>query len=314
MLSVLAITVPIYACVAVGYVAVRFGVLARADMKVLTTFVVTFALPCMLFLAIGSRRVQVVLVPTYLAAYAVGSVLVYAAGWFWGRRSGRGAGARAFDALGMCGCNSGFVGYPLMLLTLPDIAGLALGLNMIVENLLILPVTFLLAEGRADAGLSRADRLRGYAGRLTRNPLLVGLAAGLVVSATGIGLPDVVVRTADLFGRAGAAVSLFAVGGLLTGMPRGQALRRIVAITAGKLVAHPLVVFGVLTALVALGLPVLPDHLRIALLVTAALPVFSILPVLAHPYGQEEPMAAVLLATTATSFLTLSALLGLLGA
>ena len=59
MLSVLAITIPIYACVAIGHLAVRRGILDRADMRVLATFVISFALPCMLFLAIATRPVAV---------------------------------------------------------------------------------------------------------------------------------------------------------------------------------------------------------------------------------------------------------------
>lgn len=312
MLSVLAITVPIYACVAVGQIAVRRGMFSKGDMRVLTTFVFNLSLPCMLFLAIGTRHLSDIVNPTYLAAYAIGSLLTFAIGWTWGRRAGHSTAGRAFDGLGMSGCNSGFVGYPLMLLTLPSVAGLVLGLNMLVENLILLPLMFLLAEGRADAQLSRAQRLRDYGVRLTRNPLLVGLVAGLIVSVSGIVLSDIVVRTADLFGRAGAAVALFAVGGLLGGMPRGRILVRVLTVSAGKLLLHPAFVFAVMLALVALGLPSLDPQLRTGLLLTAALPVFSILPVLAHPYGEAEPMAAVMLVTTATSFLTLSVLLAAL--
>ena len=159
MLSVLAITIPIYACVAVGHVAVRRGLLSRSDMRVLTTFVISISLPCMLFLAIGTRPVGDILNPTYLAAYALGSVLAYAVGYGYGRLRGAGPAGRAFDGLGMSGSNSGFVGYPLLLLTLPDVAGLVLGLSMIVENLLVLPLMFLLAEGRAQGHDSRAKVL-----------------------------------------------------------------------------------------------------------------------------------------------------------
>lgn len=281
-------------------------------MRVLTTFVINFALPCMLFLALGTRRIGDIVTPAYLAAYAIGSVVTYAVGWLWGRAAGHSAAARAFDGLGMAGCNSGFVGYPLMLLTFPDSAGLILGLSMIVENLVVLPLMYLLVDGRAGAHLSPKQRLAAYARRLTRNPLLIGLAAGLLVSVSGVALPDVVVRTADLFARTGAAMALFAIGGLLTRMPRGGDLRRVLAVSAGKLVLHPLTVVGALVAVSALGMPSLASQLRTALILTGALPVFSIARVLALPYGQEEPMAGVLLVTTAGSFVTLSALLAIL--
>ncbi|HOI04209.1 MAG TPA: hypothetical protein PLJ48_08680, partial [Dermatophilaceae bacterium] len=69
---------------------------------------------------------------------------------------------------------------------------------------------------------------------------------------------------------------------------------------------------GALLVLVGLGLPALDPALRIGLLVTGALPIMSTMPVLAHPYGESEPIAGVLLVTTGVSFLTLSGLLGFL--
>lgn len=42
--------------------------------------------------------------------------------------------------------NSGFVGYPILMLTLPSVAGVTLALNMMVENLLFIPLVIVLAE------------------------------------------------------------------------------------------------------------------------------------------------------------------------
>ena len=55
-----------------------------------------------------------------------------------------------------------------------------------------------------------------------------------------------------------------------------------------------------------------PRLLRSALILTAALPIMSIYPILAMRHGHEGFAAAALLATTTLSFFTLSALIGLL--
>jgi predicted permease len=52
----------------------------------------------------------------------------------------------AISAMGMSCGNSGYIGYPLALLVLGPIAGVALALNMLVENLLMIPLTLALAE------------------------------------------------------------------------------------------------------------------------------------------------------------------------
>lgn len=312
MLAVLGITVPIYAVVLIGHLAVRRTVIRSQDLAVLSAFTIRFALPAMLFLAIGTRRIGEILVPTYLLAYAAGLLASFAVGYAVGRvRSGGSPAPSAFDGLGMAGPNSGFVGYPLLMLALPSVAGLVLGLNMLVENLLIIPLTYLLAEG-AVAGTSRRATLAAYGRRLTRNPLLLGLAAGLVVSVLRIPVPDVVIRTADLFAKAGTVLALFAVGGTLQRWPDPGMLIRVALVSAGRLVLAPALVAGALTLLLVLGAPSLDPSLRSALLLSAAMPVFTILPVLAAPYGEQEAMSGVLLVTTTASFLTLSGLLSLL--
>ncbi len=313
MLSVFAITVPIYACVVVGHVAVRIGVFRREDMAVLSKLVVTFALPCLLFLAVGTRDLAAFFVPTYLAAYAVGLLVTYALGYTYGRwRSGGQSAPSAFDGLGMAAPNSGFVGYPTLLLALPSVAGLVLGLNLLVENLLIIPLALMLAEGAASEASRRRTAL-AYARRLTRNPLLIGLLAGLLVAALGVPLPAVLTRTADLFAQAGTAVALFAVGGVLQSWPSAATLRRVLVVSLGRLVLSPALVLGALTLLLAVGMPGLDPTLRVAVLLSAAMPVFTILPVLAHPYGESESTSAVLLVTTGLGFVTVSALLVILG-
>ena len=313
MVSILSLTVPIYLVIVVGYAAVRRGMFSRDQMRVLSQFVVNFALPSLMFLAIASRTVAEILNPTYLTAYAVGTLAAFGLGYGYARLRNARVEARAFDGLGSSASNSGYVGYPLALLALPSVAGLSLGLNMLVENILLLPLTLLIASSGATAHLSWTKQIRENLRRLARNPLLIAVLLGLLVSASGLHLPDVLTRTLDLFSRASTATALFAVGGLLAGTEARGIVSRIAIVSAGKLVAHPLLVAAAMAACVAVGMPALAPDLRAALLVTAALPSMTVLPVLAHTYGEERSSAAVLLVTTAVSFLTLSALLYLLG-
>ena len=155
MLSILGLTVPIYLVILVGYLAVRRELFTRDQMRVLTQFVILFALPALMFLAVSSRTVAEILNPTYLTAYAAGTLAAFGTGYLYARLRGATAPAtRAFDGLGFSGSNSGYVGYPLMLLALPSVAGLVLGLNMLVENILLLPLTLAVASSGALAGHS----------------------------------------------------------------------------------------------------------------------------------------------------------------
>ena len=100
-------------------------------------------------------------------------------------------------------------------------AGLILGMNMLVENLLLIPLLLALMDAASGAGHWRAV-VRGAAAGLLRNPMVLGLSAGLLVSLLGLPLPAVADRTVGLFAQASAAVSLFVIGDRYFPMrPRG---------------------------------------------------------------------------------------------
>ena len=147
MLSVLAITGPIYVVVALGYACTRAGLFERADMRVLGKFVIQLALPALLFNALSQRSVGEVLNPLFVAAYACGSVATNLAGVLWARKvAGKSMSASAIVGMGMSCPNSGFIGFPLVAqLFGPANAGVALALAMVVENVISLPLSLALA-------------------------------------------------------------------------------------------------------------------------------------------------------------------------
>ena len=147
MLDILSITGPIYITIIIGYVCTRLGLFAKADMRVFGKFVIHLALPALLFNALAQRPLAEILNGRYLLIYTVGSLITAGLGLVWARRVMRqNPTASALSAMGMCSSNSGFVGYPIALLTLGPVAGVLLGLNMIVENLLVIPLMLALAE------------------------------------------------------------------------------------------------------------------------------------------------------------------------
>ena len=76
MLQTLAITGPIYLVIALGFLAGRFGIFSKLDMRVLGTYVVRFALPALVFTALSQRPVSEVMNGRYVLGYAVGSLTV----------------------------------------------------------------------------------------------------------------------------------------------------------------------------------------------------------------------------------------------
>ncbi|GLS13798.1 MULTISPECIES: AEC family transporter [Hydrogenophaga] len=311
MLDILAITGPIYLCILAGYATTRAGLFAPADMRVFGKFVINLALPALLFNALSQRTVAEIFNGPYLLAYTLANLAVLTIGFVWMRFGQRSSMSLAGTvAMGMTCPNSGFVGYPVALLTLgASTAGVSLALNMVVENLLIIPLLLALTDldgdGQGDWRRSVAQALKG----VLRNPMIIAIVAGTLVSLAGLALPSALSRTVTLFAQASGALSLFVIGGSLVGLkaPSGTG-GQIVGIALGKLVLHPLLMLGLLWWVV----PVADPALRQALVLTCALPMFGIYAILAQRHGHAGLASAALLVTTLAAFFSLSGLLWLL--
>ena len=310
MFDILAITVPIYVAIGLGYGLTRWGVFAKTDMRAFGTFVVKVAMPALLFNALSQRSLSDILNSEYVAAYALASLITLILSVAWALKVLK--TTRSMSAcmgLGMACSNSGFVGYPIALLSFGPIAGVSLSLNMIVENLIIIPL--MLAWAETGSGQQRwhqifIQTLKG----MLKNPMIWGIVLGFAFSWFSIQLPASLSRAVTLFAQASGALSLFVIRGCLVGLPVRGMESRVAQITFGKLIVHPLVMWAVLTWLIPISDPVL----RTAVLLTCAMPIMGIYPILTQKHGHDGLSAAALLVTTIASFVTLNLLLWVLQA
>lgn len=317
MLDILAITSPIYIIIALGYFTTRAGLFARLEMRTFGKFVINLALPALVFNAITSRHISDIFHPGYLVAYLGGSLLVLAFVYQFCLRGLRIAPTKAaVCAMGTCSSNSSFIGYPILLLTLAPVASVALAMNVVIENVIMLPLLLTMAEagqGVASGGKSWGQALRESLARLPRNPLVMSLAAGLLLSLLEWQVPAPLSRTITIIAHASGALSLFVIGGTLVGLQMRGLARKVAPIVFSKLVLHPLAVALLIACLPWLGVTPLDSELRAAAVMMAAMPMMSIYPILSQAYGFEDRSAAALVLATMTSFLTLSGLIWLLG-
>lgn len=312
MIEILGITSPIFLIVFLGYVLTRRGLFAKTDIRALGTFVVNLALPALAFKAVASTPLSDIFNPGYLFAYGVGSLLTMVAGYASGTVIRRGdRQASTFYAMGFACANSGFVGFPILLLTFHSVAGVSLALNMMIENLLVIPLLLIMAE-RGKHGTGGWDTLRKLARKLATTPLIVAMIGGVAAASLSLSLPPMLARSVDMLAAASSALSLFVIGGALVGLPIGGMGKSITPIVLGKLVLHPLAVALCLLLAPQLGLPAIDRELCMAAILMAAMPMMSIYVPLAMQYGQEEFAAVAQLLTTITAFFTLSGLLWLL--
>jgi predicted permease len=311
MFEILSITAPIYIAIAMGYGLTRYGFFQKADMRVFGTFVVKVAMPALLFNALSQRKISDILNGEYVAAYALASLLTLSLSIAWTLRISKvSRSLSSCVAMGMSCPNSGFVGYPVMLLSLgplASVAGVALALNMIVENLLIIPMLLAWAETEQNENRWRAIVWQTLTG-MFYNPMIWGIVLGFFSAFFELQLTPSLTRTVSLFAQASGAISLFVIGGSLVGLPVQGMGARVAQIAAGKLLLHPLMMVLVLLYV----LPIQDPVLRVAALLTCSMPMMGIYPILTQKHGHDGLSAATLLVTTMASFFSLNAMLWIL--
>lgn len=311
MIEILSIVSPIYMIILLGYTATRCGVFDKSDMRAFGKFVVNIALPGLLFKALSERQFSEIINISFIWAYAVGSLPVIVLGFLWGRRiAGRSMLTSTFYSMGMATTNSGYIGYPILLLILPSVAAVSFALVLMVENLLTIPVLLMMAEYGGGGGDIRSA-MRKLLTRLIRNPLMLALIAGMAASLLELQLPKATAQAINVLAASSGALSLFVIGGTLVGLPIRGIGKEIVPIVIGKLVMHPLSVLLAIALIPVLGLTPMTPILQLGVLLMAATPMTSIYASLAQQYGLEDFCSVAQMLTTVTSFFTLSALLSL---
>lgn len=310
MLDVLEIIFPIYALIALGFVVTWRGVFSTEDLRAMGRYIVNLAMPALIFTAIADRPVAETVQLPYILVYGLGTLTMMAIFYSALRRLGGYDHTTATLAtMGSTCPNSGFVGYPILLLAMPEIAKPVFAQNVIVETVLFIPLMFTMLEfgdGGTDAGWHRIARV---ARRIATGPLFIGMATGMAVSLSGWHLPQALDSPVHLLAVSSGAISLVVIGGTLAKLrPNGV---RVLAglIVAGKLVLHPLFMALSIAALLATGLFDLSVQMRAALVLTGAIPIMSMFPLLAQAHGREGFASAAQFGSTIGSLFTLSALL-----
>lgn len=305
MLEVLGITAPIFCIIGMGYLAARFALLSREQMRGLGTFVITFAMPALVIRALALRPIAEVLNPHYLIAYLVASLACLAIGFtLFFKVHRQSVSSSAIAGMGMATSNSGFIGYPIALMAVGPQAGVALALGMVVENLVMIPLALAIAEAGLQGGGSPLRVLGETLKRLSRNPLILAIIVGGALSVAEIRLPTVPLKLVEMLSQASAPVALFVIGGVLYGTKvRGQ-VGEIAQIGGGKLLLHPLML-----SLAFVLLADIEPAMMTAGLIMASAPMMSVYPILGQRFGLEGRCAAALVMTTLASFITVSLLL-----
>ena len=316
VLSILLVTFPFFALVLCGYIATRRSFLPQSSIPGLNTFVLYFAVPCMLYRFGASTPIGQLLNGSLIALYSVCALLMVALTVAVTRNKRTGWNDASFSALVAAFPNTGFMGVPLLVALLgPSAAGPAIAtiaVDMLLTSSLCIALSRL--DGADEHGAAKAVRL-ALAGIFV-NPLPWAIVLGGLSSALDFALPKPFAVTIGLLADAASPVALFTIGAMLARSQLNASSRTplgdYVPVTFIKLVVHPLLVGFLGLAAIAAGLPLDRFVLMVVVLV-AALPSASNVAILAERFGADNGrIARVILLSTVLAFFSFSAFVAVL--
>ena len=325
MLATLNVTFPFFALVLCGYLAARRGLLPLAAIPGMNTFVLFFALPCMLYRFGASTPIAQLLDPSVAMSYLFCALVMVALVVSVTRRGRIGWNDAAFGALVGAFPNTGFMGVPLLVALLgPQAAGPAIVtilVDMVITTSLCIGLSRL-GPAVADAAQPGMDVVQTSAAQAAKNalkgvatnPMPWAILSGALVSAYQLHLPAPVAATVGLLADSASPVALFTIGAvlarsnMLAASGHAPAVRwsEVLPVAGIKLFVHPLWVFEAGQTLRALGVPLDSFALTVMVLV-AALPSASNVSMLAERFGADNGrIARIILVSTAVAFLSFS--------
>jgi malonate transporter len=310
MFSIINVVAPIFALIAVGYLAVRLKFYPQRGVDGLVSFVNNFATPCLLFEAMLTSDFRSVFNLGIIAPYYAGAMFSLVAGTFIARKFFHNqiedAVSSGFAAMFT---NTLLVGFPIIsraygpdaLPTVFSIIGL--------HSPLLLTTGMLSMELAKHGGGSLGKTLLAAGRRIVTNPLIWGIAAGITGNFMHFTLPEAGTAFFTMMGQAVVPVALFGIGGALNEYKLSENWSQALAMNVLKLIVHPLIAWTLMVPILHID----PHMARYGVLL-AAMPNGINSYVFATYYNRGANVAAnTMLIGTVASALTVSLWLAFLG-
>jgi predicted permease len=208
--------VPIFVGLLLGYCAGLWRRMDNQNVRTLITFVMSFAIPCALFLAIASTpraalREQAGAALVLAIAYGV----LYAISFWWTRRGENlNPSDSAVVALTVAFPNSAAVGLPLLASVFGSRSTVTVATALAIGSITVSPITLAILE-QSRMGSARGSALRHVSLSLIdsfKRPIVWAPLLGLAFSCAGLNLPSFIHRSLAVMGSAADGSALVLTG------------------------------------------------------------------------------------------------------
>jgi malonate transporter and related proteins len=296
--------VPIFAVMALGYLAGWIRDIDNRHVAELNALVMDFALPASLFVATATTSRALLLAQwPLLLVFIVSMLALYALSYWMQRRVfGLDSSEASVQAINIALPNYAAAGLPLITAVFGASDTIYVALSIATGSIVLSPLTLAILEAnKAPAdGPRNLGVLLPAIGRSLRKPIVLAPVLGVVFSLLGIPLPEAVSRSFQLIGQAAGGVALFLTG-LILSAQRIELGPHVLSGALLKNLVHPLLAFSL-----TLALPMDGDTARAALLL-CALPCGFFGVLFGLRYGLESRVAgSTLIVSSLGSVVTLA--------
>lgn len=208
--------VPIFAGLLFGYCAGLWRRMDNQNVKTLITFVMSFAIPCSLFLAIArTPRAALRGQAAPALALAVVYLVLYALSFVWTRSKENLSNAdSSVVALTLGFPNSAAVGLPLLVSVFGPQSTVTVATSLAIGSITVSPLTLAMLES-SGSGQPGGGAMKTFAFAVARSfkkPIVWAPLLGLVFSCTGVDLPSFIHRSLAVIGSASDGSALVLTG------------------------------------------------------------------------------------------------------
>lgn len=244
MLGILNVVIPVFAIIALGYVAVRIRVYPAEGVKGLVSFVNNFATPCLLFEAMLKSDFSTAFNPAIILPFYAGSLTsltlgaIIAVKWF-GARPGEGVSS-GFAAMFT---NTVLIGIPILTRAYGE-AALPTAFSIIAFHApVLITLGMLVMELVRRDGAPLYKSLAVASVRIVQNPLLWGVLLGFIANRTRLVLPEPGMAFLDMMSAAVLPAALFGLGGALNEYRVSESWLQASVMSVFQLIVHPLIAY-----------------------------------------------------------------------
>ena len=243
-MSLLAIVLPVFGLIAIGFVTARAGLIKDHVGDGLSDFVFTVAVPCLLFKTLATADVPEASPWAYWVIYFAAVIVVWASahlivtrGFGRDRPTGTVAGFSAAQS------NTVLIGIPLILTTYGDAGRVPIFLLIAVHLPLMMSVATLSIELGGSTRGHFGETVRRLAISIFTHPIIIGILLGLAYRMTGWDIPAIPFQIVDMLGSTAVPCALFSAGMALKRYGLAGDLRITLSVSFLKLIVHPGLVF-----------------------------------------------------------------------